>query len=197
MRLLLATHNDHKLQEVKALVPELDWSHLRASGWMEPIEEWGVTLYQNALIKAEKIYEAWKIPVLADDTGLIVPALDGAPGVYSARYAGPEGDFQANNEKLLQELAGRRNREAYFKTVLALVDEQGKRHFFEGQVAGSIALEPRGEEGFGYDPLFIPEGYASSFAEMTAQEKNRLSHRGRALQNFSRYIKNRPDATLS
>lgn len=189
MQLLLATHNNHKLEEVKAVLPEIEWTHLRARGWKDPIEEWGTTLYQNALIKAETIYEAWKTPVLADDTGLIVPALGGAPGVYSARYAGPEADFQANNEKLLRELAGAKNRDAHFKTVLALVDKQGKRCFFEGRVEGSIALEPRGEGGFGYDPLFIPAGYEQRFAEMKPQEKNRLSHRGRALQHFAQYVK--------
>ena len=190
MQLLLATHNDHKLREVKEVLPEIEWTHLKAEGWNEPIEERGFTLYQNALIKAETIFEAWKIPVLADDTGLVVPALGGAPGVYSARYAGTNPSFEANNNKLLRELARVQKREAHFKTVLALIDEQGNRYFLEGRVDGYITSEPRGKGGFGYDPLFVPEGYKQTFAQMTAAEKNQLSHRGRALQNLAQYLNN-------
>ena len=156
---------------------------LREVGITEDIPETGATLDENASIKARYVYERTGLNCFADDTGLEVEALGGAPGVHSARYATDGHDFAANNRKLLRELEGRVNRKARFRTVISLIVDGVERQV-EGIVEGEITTSESGAEGFGYDPLFMPEGYDSTFAEMSAEEKNAISHRGRAVKNL-------------
>ena len=152
------------------------------------IPETAETLEGNAALKAEYIYKNYGMDCFADDTGLEVEALNGAPGVYSARYAGGDGhDSEANMKKLLAELDGKTNRKAQFRTAICLI-EGGEEHLFEGIVKGAIVDEKRGVSGFGYDPVFVPEGYAETFAEMGNEEKNRISHRARAVQQLCAYL---------
>ena len=153
---------------------------LREVGITEDIPETGATLDENASIKARYVYERTGLNCFADDTGLEVEALDGAPGVHSARYATDGHDFAANNRKLLRELEGKANRKARFRTVISLIVDGIERQV-EGIVEGEITTSESGAEGFGYDPLFMPEGYDRTFAEMSAEEKNAISHRGRAV----------------
>ena len=181
----LATHNAHKVGEISAIL----------SGWTvladDPagVEETAETFQGNALIKVRAIASrhphAW---CLADDSGLSVDALHGAPGVRSARYAGADGDSAANNALLLKNLSGVASRTARFTCALALVDPDGREHLVEGVCPGCIALGPSGAAGFGYDPLFIPDGFDRSFAELSADEKNAISHRGRALQALRKIL---------
>lgn len=152
------------------------------------IPETGHTLQDNALIKARTIFQLYKKPVIADDTGLEVDALNGSPGVYSARYAGEPTNAENNMKLLLKNLEGNNNRTANFRTVIAYINAEGKEQLFEGQVDGEIINERRGGEGFGYDPIFVPEGYHTTFAEMTLEEKNTISHRAKALKAFSDFI---------
>lgn len=184
MHIVLATRNPHKVNEIRAVFAGLDVTFSSAAdhpGAPDVVED-GATLEANALKKARALAAACGLWALADDTGLEVKALGGAPGVYSARYAGPDGDAVANCRKLLKELAGADDRSARFRTVLALVSPQGEERWIEGVCEGRILEAPRGDAGFGYDPLFVPEGGAQSFAEMSAAEKNACSHRGRALR---------------
>lgn len=154
------------------------------------IAETGATLEENAKLKAHEIYERFKLPTIADDTGLVVAVLGGAPGVFTARYAGDAASYEDNYRKLLAELKDKPDRSASFITVLCYMDSQGKGHLFRGEVKGTIAPEPRGANGFGYDPVFIPnEGNGRTFAEMSAEEKNSLSHRARAIHEFIENIK--------
>lgn len=156
-------------------------------GITDDIPETGTTLDENAAIKASFLYQKFGQDCFADDTGLEVAVLNGAPGVYSARYAGaPKSDIK-NMEKLLTSLQGETNRQAQFRTVFCLI-EDGKHLFFEGKVAGTIATEPRGSAGFGYDPLFVPTGEKLSFAQMTVADKNKISHRARALEALMAYL---------
>ena len=180
-RIVFATNNAHKLSEVKAVLGDgYELVTLREVGITEDIPETGATLDENASIKARYVYERTGLDCFADDTGLEVEALGGAPGVHSARYATDGHDFAANNAKLLRELAGKENRSARFRTGISLISN-GVEEQVEGIVEGTIATSLSGSEGFGYDPLFIPEGYDKSFAEMTAEQKNAISHRGRAV----------------
>ena len=152
------------------------------------IPETADTLEGNAVLKAEYIYRHYGLDCFADDTGLEVEVLNGAPGVYSARYAGGEGhDSEANMRKLLAEIEGKTNRKAQFRTAICLI-EGGAEHLFEGVVKGEIIEEKRGASGFGYDPVFMPEGYTETFAEMGSEEKNRISHRARAVQALCAYL---------
>ncbi|MDR1668129.1 MAG: RdgB/HAM1 family non-canonical purine NTP pyrophosphatase [Bacteroidales bacterium] len=193
-RLIFATANPHKLEEVRAmtlggfLVESLKDIHFTGH-----IPETAPELEGNALQKARYIYERYGKPCFADDTGLETAALAGEPGVYSARYAGAEGSqdeiAKANMHKLLDKLSGVSDRKARFRTVIAYVDGNGKAHLFEGVVNGKITDSPRGTEGFGYDPVFMPDGHHLTFAEMTAEQKNKISHRARAFQNFSQFMK--------
>lgn len=155
--------------------------------WTEPIAETGDTLRANALIKAKTLADHSGYPALADDSGLLVDALRGAPGVYSARYAGEGATDYDNMVKLLNEMAGKQNRKAHFETVLAFV-EGGSAHYFSGKVHGQIGEQPRGQNGFGYDPLFIPEGHDQSFGQLPAEIKKSLSHRSQALKAFLAFI---------
>ena len=180
-RIVFATNNAHKLSEVKAVLGDgYELVTLREVGITEDIPETGTTLDENASIKARYVYERTGLDCFADDTGLEVVALNGAPGVHSARYATDGHDFAANNAKLLRELEGKEDRHARFRTVISLI-RNGIEQQVEGIVEGKIAISMSGSEGFGYDPLFIPEGYDISFAEMSADQKNAISHRGRAV----------------
>ena len=181
MKIVFATNNAHKLSEVSAVLGNaFELVTLREVGITEDIPETGATLDENASIKARYVYERTGLNCFADDTGLEVEALGGAPGVHSARYATDGHDFAANNRKLLRELEGRVNRKARFRTVISLIVDGVERQV-EGIVEGEITTSESGAEGFGYDPLFMPEGYDRTFAEMSAEEKNAISHRGRAV----------------
>ena len=188
-RIVFATNNAHKLSEVKAVLGDgYELVTLREVGITEDIPETGATLDENASIKARYAFERTGLDCFADDTGLEVEALGGAPGVHSARYATDGHDFAANNRKLLHELEGVENRKARFRTVISLI-RGGVEQRVEGIVNGTIATEESGCEGFGYDPLFIPEGKSVTFAEMSAEEKNAISHRGRAVEALVKIIK--------
>ncbi|MDR1678289.1 MAG: non-canonical purine NTP diphosphatase [Prevotellaceae bacterium] len=187
--IVFATNNEHKLQEVaRILGDEFRVLSLADIGCNDDIAETAPTLEGNALIKARFVYEKYGKNCFSDDTGLEVEALHGAPGVYSARYAGEEKNPEANMNKLLAELQGETNRHAHFRTVIALMIDN-EEHLFEGEVRGSILEEKRGNEGFGYDPIFCPEGYDRSFAELSADEKNSISHRARAVEKMCRFLK--------
>jgi XTP/dITP diphosphohydrolase len=184
IKLVLATHNIHKQEEMNALLADMGIVIVGLDAYPQigDIEETGTTLIENSFIKARTVHELTGLPSLADDTGLEVDALDGAPGVYSARYAGKNPSFEDNMNKLLTELQGlpEDRRTARFRTIISFVD--GSRELFsEGIVEGIITLDTKGEDGFGYDPIFQPEGQDLTFAEMTQNEKNKISHRGRAL----------------
>jgi XTP/dITP diphosphohydrolase len=192
MRVVLATQNAAKLEEVAAIVgAEAEVLGLDAFGAVELPPEDGATYEENALAKGRAVARALGLAALADDSGLEVAALGGAPGVRSSRYAGPACDPQANNEKLLRELAAVRpeGRQACFVCVAALVTPEGGEWLARGEVAGRIAAAPRGDGGFGYDPVFVPAGYERTFAEMKAEDKNRLSHRGRAFSKIKKYLR--------
>ncbi|MGL4292621.1 MAG: non-canonical purine NTP diphosphatase [Bacteroidales bacterium] len=187
--LVFATNNQHKLKEVKELVGDrFRILSLEEIGCLEDIPETAETLEGNALIKARHVKEKYGYDCFADDTGLEIAALNNAPGVYSARYAGEDKDPKANMCRVLDELAGKSQREARFRTVIAFSFGE-KEMLFEGIVNGEIAETESGYEGFGYDPIFVPEGYEVTFAEMPSQEKNRISHRGRAVRAFIDYLK--------
>ena len=192
MRLVFASQNRHKMEEIKPLLPaSIELLCLPDLGFTDEIPETSPTLAGNALQKAQFIFAKFKTPCFADDTGLEIAALDGRPGVYSARYAGENKSADDNIAKVLAELSGIENRNAEFKTVIALVGVGDTPLFFEGVVKGTITLEKQGAHGFGYDPVFKPEGYTRTFAEMTLQEKNKLSHRARAVKKFADWVKNR------
>ena len=193
MKLVFATNNKHKLQEVRDIVGNrVEVLSLNDINCHDDIPETADTLQGNALIKARHIYDKYGLNCFADDTGLEVEALDGAPGVYSARYAGEECDSEANMLKLLQNLTGKNNRNAQFRTVIALIIN-GEEKLFNGIVKGTISDEKRGDSGFGYDPIFIPEGYTESFAQMSGDMKNSISHRFRATKQLSDYLKENYD----
>lgn len=188
MKIIFATNNAHKLSEVQAVLGDgFELVTPRMCGIEEEIPETAATLEGNAAQKAHYLYERTGLDCFADDTGLEVEALGGAPGVHSARYATDGHDFAANNRLLLKNLEGKSNRRARFRTVICLI-EGGKEHLFEGIVKGRIIDHEAGTEGFGYDPLFVPEGFDRTFAEMTAEEKNAISHRGRAVRKLVDYL---------
>lgn len=186
--IVFATNNLHKLEEVLPLLAEkYTVLSLNDIGCTEEIPETADTLEGNALLKAQYIYTNYGKNCFADDTGLEVAALDNAPGVYSARYAGEEKSAEANMDKLLQELNGKTNRNARFRTAIALIID-GKNYIFEGEVTGKIIENKRGTKGFGYDPLFIPTGYNQTFAEIALSEKNKISHRAKAVQKLITFL---------
>ena len=188
MKIIFATNNAHKLSEVQAVLGSgYELVTPRQCGIDEEIPETAETLEGNARQKARYLFERTGLDCFADDTGLEVEALGGAPGVHSARYATDGHDFAANNRLLLKNLAGEENRRARFRTVICLI-EQGKEHLFEGIVEGRIIDHEAGSEGFGYDPLFVPEGFDRTFAEMSAEQKNGISHRGRAVRKLVDYL---------
>ncbi len=184
MKLVIATRNAHKLEEIKSI---FDFQHLEVLSAFDfpeipDVIEDGNTLEANAIKKAVEISKATGCWAMADDSGLEVNVLDGAPGVYSARYAGEQCSYSDNNKKLLRELMGKKDRSAQFCTVIALSDPEGNVKTVSGKCHGLIIDELRGSTGFGYDPLFVPEGYTETFAELGSEVKNRISHRAQALQ---------------
>ncbi len=188
-QLVFATNNRHKLMEVSNMLNGIiSIKSLTEIGLSGEIPETAETLEGNALQKASWVYQQTGFDCFADDTGLEVDALDGRPGVYSARYAGEHCSFDDNINKLLAEMSGMSNRKARFRTVICLL-EKGKPHFFEGHVNGVILNERYGEEGFGYDPVFMPERFAVSFAEMPLEVKNHISHRGIAISKLTEWLK--------
>ena len=208
MKIVFATNNEHKLSEIRAILgPKFEVVSLADIGCHEDIPETGDTLEENALMKAEYIYDKYHLSCFADDTGLEVEALNGAPGVYSARYASMEAnnsssshDSEANMARLLRELENNNNRKARFRTVIAFIEKKNvcpcgctsikQIHKFEGIVNGEIIREKRGGEGFGYDPIFQPEGYTETVAELGADIKNKISHRARAVAKLCEFLVN-------
>lgn len=186
-QIIFATNNKHKKDEVSHLLPGFEVLTLSEIGISEDIPETGETLEENALIKANFVFEKTGLDCFADDTGLEVEALGGKPGVYSARYAGEPADPQANIDKLLAELKDIENRKARFRTVIALI-QNGEPVFIEGIVNGRIIECRSGASGFGYDPVFIPDGYAQTFAQMSLEEKNKISHRGKATRKLVEFL---------
>ena len=188
-KLVFATNNAHKLEEVAAILGDrVELLSLNDIGCQADIPETAETLEGNALLKSSYIYKNYHLDCFADDTGLEVEALNGAPGVYSARYAGGEGhDAQANMLKLLHELDGKENRKAQFRTAISLILD-GKEYLFEGVIKGEIIKEKRGDSGFGYDPVFMPEGYDRTFAELGNDIKNQISHRALAVQKLCEFL---------
>ncbi len=188
-KLVFATNNDHKLRELKQLLPaDIELLSLNDIGCYEDIPETGLTLEVNAAQKSFYIWDKYRTNCFADDTGLEVEALSNEPGVYSARYAGEDKNSGANILKVLEKMTDKPNRKARFRCVISLVID-GKEYQFEGVVEGQILYENHGKAGFGYDPIFMPDGYKLSFAEMSADDKNRMSHRGRAVKKLVEYLK--------
>ena len=188
MKLVFATHNAGKLREVKELIGhKYEVIGLSELDDFEEIPENEPTLEGNALIKARAVWDKYGLACFSDDTGLEIDALGGAPGVFSARYAGPSKDSEANMAKVLEKLRGKEDRNAQFRTAVALILD-GKEHVFEGIIRGKIATSKTGDLGFGYDPIFIPEGHSRSFAQMDNAEKNQMSHRGRAIAKLVEFL---------
>lgn len=201
MKIILATNNEHKLSEIRSIFDnDIEVLSMKGVGIDTDIEENGETLLENSRIKAvyvtmqlKKLNFPYPYTVIADDTGLIVEALNGEPGVYSARYTGGEGhDSEANIQLLLKNLNGYENRKAYFSTIVTLIEERASflshMMFFEGRVNGTILTEKHGTEGFGYDPIFQPDGYDCSFAELGMEIKNKISHRAIAIGKVADYL---------
>ena len=189
MKIVFATNNKHKLEEIKDILgKDFEIVSLDEIGCHEDIPETGLTLEENARQKSSYIVEHYNHDCFADDTGLEVDALKGEPGVHSARYAeGTDHDSEANMRKLLSKMSNVKDRTARFRTVISLIIN-GVEHQFEGRVEGRIATEKHGKEGFGYDPIFIPEGYDKSFAELGEEVKNQISHRARAVKKLAKYL---------
>ena len=189
-KLIFATHNPNKLVEIKSVVKTFEVVGLKEMGIHEDIAETGTTLEENALIKSQYIYQKTGLSCFADDTGLEVDALYGRPGVYSARYAGKQATAEANMQKLLSELEDQKSRSARFRTVISLILD-GEEYSFKGKVVGEILYLKTGNDGFGYDPIFKPNGYDQSFAQMTMALKNEISHRGMAVKKLLHFLSHR------
>ena len=187
-RIIMATNNAHKLDEARHILGE-EYSVLGLAdiGFNEDLAETSATLEGNALQKARYVHDRCGLDCFADDTGLMVDALNGEPGVYSARYAGEHCSFDDNINLLLDNMEGKTNRNARFETVICLI-EDGKARYFEGKCEGCILTERYGRGGFGYDPIFMPKGYGESFAELSTEEKNKISHRGKATAELIKYL---------
>jgi XTP/dITP diphosphohydrolase len=189
MELVFATNNQHKLKEIKnALGNSFELKSLADLNFKEDIPETHETLEENAMEKAEHIYSRFNVNCFADDTGLEIEALNGEPGVYSARYAGENPTFDDNMNKVLLKLSSETRRSARFRTVIALILD-GEKYYFEGEVNGEILVSKSGRDGFGYDPIFKPEGCNQSFAEMSLDLKNKISHRGKAVKKLVKFLK--------
>jgi XTP/dITP diphosphohydrolase len=187
-QLVFATNNAHKLQEVAAKIAgKIKILSLDDIGCRDDIAETGVTFRENASIKSHYIYNKYKLNCFGDDSGLEIDALNGEPGVYSARYAGEHGNHEANMDKVLEKLKNEDNRKARFRTVISLI-WNGKEVFFDGVVEGSIRRKRSGAKGFGYDPIFEPAGYSITFAEMSLEEKNSISHRALAVEQLVEFL---------
>lgn len=190
MKLCFATHNINKLKEIREILEgKFEVVSLDEIGQTDEIPETGRTLEENSLLKAEFVFRKFRVAVIADDSGLEVESLNGEPGVYSARYAGSQKNSEDNMNLLLSNLRGHQNKQACFKAVITYIDEQGTSAQFVGQVDGKIIDVKRGSGGFGYDPIFVPDGYDRTFAEMSNEEKNTMSHRARALEKFLNFLK--------
>lgn len=188
-KLVFSTNNEHKLEEVRAKLSKYyQIISLKDLGDNTDVPETGNTLEENAMIKANYLWDTYHLNCFADDTGLEVEALDNAPGVYSARYAGEQKSSEDNVVKLLKELEGKENRRARFRTVIALIMD-GKRYLFQGTVEGIITTSPKGTSGFGYDPVFQPDGYDKTFAELTLEDKNSISHRAKAVEQLVLFLR--------
>ncbi len=188
MNLLLASGNLHKIQEIKAhLGKKFSLSGLLDHGIYEDIVENGASFHENAAIKAKYVYQKTGLDVFSDDSGLEIQALGGAPGIYSARYSGTR-DMSQNMAKVLLEMSQKKERQAQFITVICLI-LKGETYFFEGTISGNILLSPKGSDGFGYDPIFQPHGYEKSFAQISLKEKNKISHRAKALDKLKDFLK--------
>ncbi|OWR14414.1 RdgB/HAM1 family non-canonical purine NTP pyrophosphatase [Chryseobacterium sp. VAUSW3] len=185
--ILIATHNQHKKEEIQQILgDDFKVTSLTDYDIHDEIVEDGTSFHENALIKAKYCFERTGKPSLGDDSGLVVESLGGRPGIYSARYAGNH-DFGKNMAKVLEEMQNEENRKAYFVTVMCLVDQTGE-YYFEGRVYGNLIHEIRGEKGFGYDPIFVPENHEITFAEMKAEDKNKISHRKQAIEKFLNFL---------
>ena len=190
MKLVFATNNKNKILEVQQMLPySIEILSLESIGCFEEIPETAATIEANAIMKANYVTQKYGFDCFADDTGLEVEALNGEPGVFSARYAGEQRNSEDNMNKLLEALADETNRKAQFKTVIAL-NFNGKQYLFTGIAKGEITLEKTGNQGFGYDPIFQPEGYETTFAQLSMQEKGAISHRGKATEQLISFLKN-------
>ena len=188
--LVFATNNQHKIREASQILgAKIKLLSLKEIGCLDDIEENGETIMANASLKSWYVYRLYGRNCFADDTGLEIDALEGRPGVFSARYAGENKSFDDNIQKVLLEMQGITNRNARFRTIISLI-LHGKEYFFEGEIKGRIIEEKRGNSGFGYDPIFIPDGYEVTFAQMAESEKNRISHRGIALRKMVKFLEN-------
>lgn len=188
--LVFATNNQHKIREASQILgAKIKLLSLKEIGCSDDIEENGETIMANASLKSWYVYRFYGRNCFADDTGLEIDALEGRPGVFSARYAGENKSFDDNIQKVLLEMQGITNRNARFRTIISLI-LHGKEYFFEGEIKGRIIEEKRGNSGFGYDPIFIPDGYEVTFAQMAESEKNRISHRGIALRKMAEFLEN-------
>ncbi|MDO5026974.1 MAG: RdgB/HAM1 family non-canonical purine NTP pyrophosphatase [Tissierellia bacterium] len=194
MRILVSTSNQDKVREIKSkLGHRIDLVTKDQAGFKDlDVEETGLTLEENAFLKAKALYDLVKEPVFADDTGLYVDSLDGQPGIYSARYAGEGCSYEDNVKKLLKDMKDfedPEDRKAFFETVICFIDENGRENYIHGRMDGTIAKEKRGDQGFGYDPIFIPQGFDKSFAELGLDIKNKISHRAKAIDKFSDFLR--------
>lgn len=185
-KLLFATHNKNKVKEVSQVLTNFEILSLTDIGFYQEVEETGKTFHENAEIKVDAVRNEFNGTIFADDSGLVIPALNNEPGIYSSRYAGT-GNSEDNIQKVLQKLENGNNRYAYFLTVICLL-YNNKKYFFEGKIQGDILLTPEGSGGFGYDPIFKPKDYVKSFALLSFEEKNRISHRGKAIEMMKSFI---------
>lgn len=184
---VLATNNLKKLKEIAAALPNYEIKTLKDIGCMIDIPETADSFEGNALLKAKYVWEHYQLPCFSDDSGLVVPSLGGAPGIYSARYAGSQKNDEDNMDLLLKNLSTQSDRSAYFITVICYFDGD-REHYFEGRVTGKIIAAKRGTEGFGYDPIFVPDGFDKTFAEMGLDQKNHLSHRAKAVEKLKAFL---------
>ena len=186
-KIVFATNNPNKLDEVRKALPNIQILSLKDIKCFDELPEERDTLEGNAQQKAEYIYDKFKVPCFSDDTGLLIKSLNNEPGVYSARYAGPDRNFESNIDLVLKKLFNIEEREAYFKTIICFFNEDGPK-LFDGVINGDILTKRTGDEGFGYDPIFRPTGYDLSFAQMSIEIKNEISHRGLAVKKFIKFL---------
>tara|TARA_B100000900_G_C20566506_1_gene711361 strand:+ start:432 stop:1022 length:591 start_codon:yes stop_codon:yes gene_type:complete len=192
MKLVFATTNSHKLDEVRAMLPDLEIVDLKSIDFTEEVKETGSSFEENAYIKAKAVFDFCGLPTMAEDSGLCCEGIGGDPGIYTARYGGLPVDHNRNMDKLLLALEGK-SRKAFFRTVACFILKEGGEEtstFFDGEIHGKISQDKRGDQGFGYDPIFVPEHHTTTFAEMSDEDKASMSHRGRAMLLFGDYIKN-------
>jgi len=189
MKYLFATHNSHKLAEIQAILKGYPVISLDSLNDDEEVEETGSTFFENAFLKANRFFQKHHLPTFADDSGLVVAALNGAPGIYSARYSGENVNYVQNNLLLLKNLEGINDRQAYFVSVVCFIDENGEAHYFEGRLNGIICQELRGNHGFGYDPLFWLPELKKTVGELSEAEKNQISHRSVAFRKLIAFLK--------